>query len=123
MNWKGSSQLFSHINRFSCDASILWLVSDWCACRRDIPERVVLARTTLPTVQYPLQAITGAVTEQLHATMYSQPAVVVASLAAVERLYAVDSAAVEDCVAAAGFSVGEITALIFSGALTFDDGM
>jgi len=56
-------------------------------------------------------------------TEICQPAVVVASLAAVERLHQDKPEAVERCVAAAGFSVGEITALIFSGALSFDDGL
>ncbi len=47
---------------------------------------------------------------------------VVTSLAAVERLYRERPESVERCVAAAGFSVGEITALIFAGAISFDDG-
>lgn len=59
----------------------------------------------------------------LDQTLYSQPAIVVTSLAAVEKLFASNPSAIEDCVATAGFSVGEITALIFSGALTFDDGI
>ena len=56
-------------------------------------------------------------------TRFCQPAVVVTSLAAVEWLYNENPRAAEDCVALAGFSVGEITALIFSGAITFDDGI
>ena len=56
-------------------------------------------------------------------TRFCQPAVVVTSLAAVEWLYNENPSAAEDCVALAGFSVGEITALIFSGAITFDDGI
>ena len=31
--------------------------------------------------------------------------------------------AVENCMAVAGFSVGELTALIFSGAITFSEGI
>lgn len=61
--------------------------------------------------------------ELLNETKYCQAATVVTSLAAVELLYHKDSLAVEDCMAAAGFSVGEITALIFTGALTFSDGI
>ena len=60
---------------------------------------------------------------RLAETRFCQPAVVVTSLAAVEWLYNENPKAAEDCVALAGFSVGEITALIFSGALTFDDGI
>lgn len=69
-----------------------------------------------------LRVCTEGPAERLHSTLYSQPAVVVSSLAAVERLYEEAPEAVERCVAVAGFSVGEITALIFSGAITFDDG-
>ena len=43
--------------------------------------------------------------------------------AAVEVLWEMDEDAVKNCVATAGFSVGEITSLIFSGALTFEDGV
>ena len=59
----------------------------------------------------------------LNQTLHCQAAVVVTSLAAIERLYHEDPKIVERCVAAAGFSVGEITALIFSGAISFDDGI
>lgn len=61
--------------------------------------------------------------DRLAETRFCQPAVVVTSLAAVEWLYNENPKAAEDCVALAGFSVGEITALIFSGAITFDDGI
>ena len=30
--------------------------------------------------------------------------------------------AIENCVAALGFSVGELAALVFAGAMTFEDG-
>ncbi|KAI8502116.1 hypothetical protein Bbelb_205280 [Branchiostoma belcheri] len=45
------------------------------------------------------------------------------SLAAVERLREENPAAVETCVAAAGFSVGEYAALVFSGALSFEEAL
>jgi len=54
----------------------------------------------------------------LDRTQYCQPATVVASLAAVELLYQEKPEAVEECMAVAGFSVGEVTAAIFSGAVT-----
>ena len=73
----------------------------------------------------------------LDRTQYCQAATVVASLAAVELLYQVmltraeynglamfflfgqeKPEAVEECMAVAGFSVGEVTAAIFSGAVT-----
>ncbi|TRY64339.1 hypothetical protein TCAL_00453 [Tigriopus californicus] len=59
----------------------------------------------------------------LDKTRYCQAAVVVCSLAAVERLYTQIPQSLENCVSTAGFSVGEITALIFSGAISFDEGI
>ncbi|KAI1280488.1 putative malonyl-CoA-acyl carrier protein transacylase, mitochondrial [Halotydeus destructor] len=60
---------------------------------------------------------------QLDRTEYCQPAMLVSSLAAVERLRATNPSAVANCVAAVGFSVGEFPALVFSGALTFEDAL
>ncbi|XP_051976894.1 malonyl-CoA-acyl carrier protein transacylase, mitochondrial [Xyrauchen texanus] len=57
--------------------------------------------------------------EDLMKTVHCQPAVFVCSLAAVERLNHENPAAIESCVAAAGFSVGEFAALVFSGAMDF----
>ena len=57
--------------------------------------------------------------EKLDRTEHAQPALLVTSLAAVEKLRDERSRAVESCMAAAGFSVGELAALAFSGALTF----
>ena len=53
----------------------------------------------------------------------SQPALYVAGLAAVEKLRVEDAAAVEQCSAVAGLSLGEYCALVFAGALTFEDGL
>ena len=61
--------------------------------------------------------------ERLNATDVSQPAIYVASLAALESLKATDPAVVEACSAAAGLSLGEYTALAFAGALSFADGL
>ncbi|XP_030753471.1 probable malonyl-CoA-acyl carrier protein transacylase, mitochondrial [Sitophilus oryzae] len=57
---------------------------------------------------------------QLDETKYSQPAIMVSSLAAIERLKEERPRAVENCVATAGFSLGEITALVFAGAIGFE---
>ncbi|MEQ8847881.1 ACP S-malonyltransferase [Botrimarina sp.] len=61
--------------------------------------------------------------DQLDATVNSQPALYVASLAALERLKRDDPNAVDSCVATAGLSLGEYTALAFAGALSFEDGL
>ncbi|KAG5677290.1 hypothetical protein PVAND_007059 [Polypedilum vanderplanki] len=60
---------------------------------------------------------------KLNQTVYAQPAIAVTSLASLERLKEARPHAIEDCVATAGFSLGEITALIFAGAIPFDKGL
>uniref|UniRef100_A0A3P9B8U5 Malonyl-CoA-acyl carrier protein transacylase n=1 Tax=Maylandia zebra TaxID=106582 RepID=A0A3P9B8U5_9CICH len=59
----------------------------------------------------------------LQKTVHCQPAVFVTSLAAVERLNQENPKAIEMCVAAAGFSVGEFAALVFSGAMNFAEAL
>ncbi|KAE8281349.1 Malonyl-CoA-acyl carrier protein transacylase, mitochondrial [Larimichthys crocea] len=61
--------------------------------------------------------------EELRKTVHCQPAVFVTSLAAVERLNQENPKAVETCVAAAGFSVGEFAALVFSGAMSYAEAL
>jgi len=61
--------------------------------------------------------------EKLNATDVSQPALYVAGLAAVESLKAENAKALDGCVATAGLSLGEYTALTFAGALEFADGL
>jgi [acyl-carrier-protein] S-malonyltransferase len=61
--------------------------------------------------------------EELDSTIYSQPALYVSSLAALERLKIDSPETIETCVATAGLSLGEYTALTFAGALSFDDGL
>jgi [acyl-carrier-protein] S-malonyltransferase len=61
--------------------------------------------------------------EKLNSTVVSQPAIFVGSLAALESLRQTDAAALGNCSAAAGLSLGEYTALVFAGALTFADGL
>jgi [acyl-carrier-protein] S-malonyltransferase len=57
------------------------------------------------------------------ATIYSQPALFVTSLAAVEDLRTNSPAVVLSCEATAGLSLGEYTALVFAGAMDFDVGL
>lgn len=59
----------------------------------------------------------------LNRTEYNQPATVLTSLAAVEKLQEERPLAIDNCVNAAGYSVGEIAALIFAGAINFESGI
>ncbi len=61
--------------------------------------------------------------EALAATDVSQPALFVASLAALESLKQTNPEVVRDCQGAAGLSLGEYTALTFAGALDFEAGL
>lgn len=56
----------------------------------------------------------------LNKTIHCQPAVMVCSLAALEQLKEERPKAIDNCAATAGFSLGEITSLVFAGALPFD---
>ncbi|XP_008203224.1 probable malonyl-CoA-acyl carrier protein transacylase, mitochondrial [Nasonia vitripennis] len=59
----------------------------------------------------------------LDRTEFNQPATVVMSLAALEKLQEERPRAIEQCTAIAGYSVGELTALIFSGGMSYEDGL
>jgi [acyl-carrier-protein] S-malonyltransferase len=60
---------------------------------------------------------------KLNQTVYAQPAIAVTSLASLERLKEARPNSIDFCVATAGFSLGELTALIFSEAISFEDGL
>lgn len=59
--------------------------------------------------------------DKLNSTVVSQPAIFVASLAALDSV--TDPAVTADCVATAGLSLGEYTSLVFAGSLSFADGV
>jgi [acyl-carrier-protein] S-malonyltransferase len=59
--------------------------------------------------------------EKLNTTAVSQPAILVTSLAALEVLKSRDPALVAAVPITAGLSLGEYTALVFAGAIDFDD--
>jgi [acyl-carrier-protein] S-malonyltransferase len=61
--------------------------------------------------------------EELERTDISQPAIFVASLAALEGLKASQPELVASASGAAGLSLGEYTALVFAGALGFEEGL
>jgi [acyl-carrier-protein] S-malonyltransferase len=61
--------------------------------------------------------------EELDSTVISQPALFVTSLAAIEQLRQTAPDVVLACEATAGLSLGEYTALVFAGAIEFDDAL
>lgn len=63
--------------------------------------------------------------ERLNLTEVSQPAIYVASLAALEKMKSTPegAAAVDEVDVCAGLSLGEYTALTFAGAISFEDGV
>jgi [acyl-carrier-protein] S-malonyltransferase len=61
--------------------------------------------------------------EELDSTVYSQPAIFVTSLAALESLRAESPEVVLACEATAGLSLGEYTAMVFAGVMSFEEGL
>jgi [acyl-carrier-protein] S-malonyltransferase len=61
--------------------------------------------------------------EKLDSTVYSQPALFVTSLAALEWLRANKPDVYSGCAGVAGLSLGEYTALVFADVLSFEDGL
>lgn len=61
--------------------------------------------------------------DQLDQTLYSQPAIYVASLAALQLMIEERQISVESCVATAGFSVGEFAALVLANSFSFETGL
>lgn len=62
-------------------------------------------------------------TEKLDSTAYSQPALFVCGLAALESLRESSPDVVGQCQATAGLSLGEYTAMVFAGGLDFETGL
>lgn len=60
---------------------------------------------------------------QLEDTYYCQPVMLLAGLAAIEVLKQTKPEEVERCSAVAGLSLGEYTALVVAGVLSFEDGL
>lgn len=61
--------------------------------------------------------------EKLDKTLYSQPAIFVCSLAAMETAKSDSAGILKKVKTASGFSLGEYSALVFGGALSFADGL
>ncbi|XP_073975724.1 malonyl-CoA-acyl carrier protein transacylase beg [Rhodnius prolixus] len=67
-----------------------------------------------------LKLCTNGPAEKLNRTEYAQPAILVCSLAALERLKEERPSAIENCVGTAGFSLGELAALVFAEVMSFE---
>lgn len=91
---------------------------------QSLPAAKALFDRAATLVGYDLLAVcVNGPADRLNATDVSQPAIFVASLAALEQLKAAEPAALSEVVAAAGLSLGEYTALVYAGAMTFEDGL
>ncbi len=70
-----------------------------------------------------LELTTNGPEEELNSTAVSQPAIFVVSLAAVEAIREAGGASHLEVDATAGLSLGEYSALVFAGAMSFDDAL
>jgi [acyl-carrier-protein] S-malonyltransferase len=94
------------------------------ALAASLPAAKVLFDQASAALGYDLLAVcTNGPAERLNATNVSQPAIFVASLAALESLKQTDPAALDGVIATVGLSLGEYTALVFAGAMSFADGL
>jgi [acyl-carrier-protein] S-malonyltransferase len=93
------------------------------ACEQSPAARALFDRAG-DVLGYDLYALcTEGPAAELDSTVYSQPALYVAGLAALENLKQTSPAVVERSVAAAGLSLGEYTALVFAGVMDFESGL
>lgn len=92
---------------------------------KDVPAAKALFDEASKILGYDLlQVCTEGPKEKLDSTVVSQPAIFVASMAAVEKLKQESGQeALEDATCAMGLSLGEYSALCFAGALSFADGV
>merc|ERR1719453_182470 len=90
---------------------------------KEVPAAAELYKKASEILGYDLLAIEDKA--QLDKTDVSQPAIFVASMAAVEKLRASEGGAeiIESANMAMGLSLGEYTALAFAGAISFEDGV
>lgn len=102
-------------------AQTVGMGADLCA---QLPAAKTLFDRASAILGYDLLAVcTNGPAERLNATDVSQPAIFVASLAALESLKVNEPGALTGVEAAAGLSLGEYTALVFAGAMSFDDAL
>jgi [acyl-carrier-protein] S-malonyltransferase len=100
-------------------AQTVGMAGDWVEAE---PAAAALFAQASEVLGYDLLAVCrSGPAERLNTTAVSQPAILVTSLAALEVLRRRDPAPLEAATLTAGLSLGEYTALVFSGALGFDD--
>lgn len=95
---------------------------------RELVERLPAARRLFDSAReilgYDLaQLCATGPADELDSTVYSQPALFVTSLAALESLREQSPDVILACEAAAGLSLGEYTAMVFAGAMDFEVGL
>jgi [acyl-carrier-protein] S-malonyltransferase len=92
---------------------------------KDVPAAKALFDEASEILGYDLlQVCTEGPKEKLDSTVVSQPAIFVASMAAVEKLKQESGeGALDEATCAMGLSLGEYSALCFAGALSFADGV
>lgn len=66
--------------------------------------------------------IEGASKEEICRPSVFQPMLFLLSISAIEKLKYKNLTDLENCIATAGFDIGEYTSLVFSGSLKFEDG-
>lgn len=103
-------------------AQSVGMCADVC---KDVPAAKALFDEAADILGYDLLALcTEGPKEKLDSTVVSQPAIFVASMAAVEKLRQEEGqAAVDAATCAMGLSLGEYSALCFAGAISFADGV
>lgn len=92
---------------------------------KEVPKAKELFDTASEILGYDLlEVCTNGPKEKLDSTVVSQPAIFVASMAAVEKLrQEAGQEAIDAATVAMGLSLGEYSALCFAGALSFADGV
>jgi len=100
-------------------AQSVGMVGAWCT---EHPAAKALFERASEILGYDLEAVcTHGPAERLNTTAVSQPAILVASLALLEVLRGRGERALDEATHTAGLSLGEYTALVFAGALSFED--
>eukprot|EP00045_Choanoeca_perplexa_P005496 m.46463 g.46463 ORF g.46463 m.46463 type:complete len:345 (+) comp13154_c0_seq4:120-1154(+) len=118
------------IPKVAADASVAFLFPGqgaqepkMTAAELAIPAVAELYEVAHEVLGYDLKKIVMEEEQQINETIYCQPAMLVAGLAAIEKLKLEDPAALDLCKAAAGLSLGEYTALVYAGAMSFEDAL